>query len=199
LQAETPEEWVTRAEQLIRSGNTQGALDALSQAAAAAPASAESEDKIGFLLAVLGRQSDAIQHFQKSISLDSSYASDVLPGLIALGLGLGIAIGTAMATVTLGVPSEDASVASANVNVMQQIGGAIGIALLSTVAASATSSFAASHATTSHVAAQAAVHGYTTAFTWSAAIFAGGAIICGLLIRPRTPQVKPAAEPLLAH
>jgi EmrB/QacA subfamily drug resistance transporter len=133
------------------------------------------------------------------LGVDSSYASHVLPGLIALGLGLGMAIGTAMATVTLGVPSEDASVASANVNTMQQIGGSIGIALLSTVAASATSSFAASHATTSHVAAQAAVHGYTTAFTWSAAIFAGGAIICGLLIRPGTPQVKPAAEPLLAH
>ncbi len=133
------------------------------------------------------------------VGVDSNYASHVLPGLLALGLGLGMAIGAAMATVTLGVRADDAGVASANVNTMQQIGGSIGIALLSTVAASATSSFAASHATGGHATALAAVHGYTTAFWWSAAIFAAGAIICGLLIRPGTPQVNPAAEPVLVH
>ncbi len=73
LQADTPAEWTNRAEQLIRAGDTQAALAALSKAAASAPASAESEDRIGFLLAVLKRQSDAIEHFQKSISLDSRY------------------------------------------------------------------------------------------------------------------------------
>ena len=75
LLADTPAEWADRAEQLIRSGDTQGALDALSKAAAAEPASPESEDRIGFLLAVVGRQSDSIEHFQKSISLDCRYAS----------------------------------------------------------------------------------------------------------------------------
>lgn len=55
------------------------------------------------------------------------------------------------------------------------------------------------HPTASDAMAQAAVHGYTTAFWWSAAIFAAGAIVCGLLIRPGTPQVDPAAEPVLAH
>ncbi len=133
------------------------------------------------------------------VGVDSNYASHVLPGLLALGLGLGMAIGAAMATVTLGVRADDAGVASANVNTMQQIGGSIGIALLSTVAASATSSFAASHAKGGHATALAAVHGYTTAFWWSAAIFAAGAIICGLLIGPGTPQVNPAAEPVLVH
>ena len=130
---------------------------------------------------------------------DSTYAEHVLPGLLVIGLGLGLAMATAMGTATLGVRPDDAGVASATVNTMQQIGGSIGTALLSTLAASATSSYAASHATATDAMAQAAVHGYTTAFWWSAAIFAAGAIVAGLLIRPGTPQVDPAAEPVLAH
>jgi hypothetical protein len=69
----------------------------------------------------------------------------------------------------------------------------LGTALLSTIAASATSSFTASH----HSTALAAVDGYTTAFAWSAAIVAVGAIVCGLLMRPGTPQANPSAEPVL--
>jgi hypothetical protein len=60
-------------------------------------------------------------------------------------------------------------------------------------------SYATSHATATDATAQAAVHGYTTAFWWSTAIFAAGAIVCGLLMRPGTQQVDPAAEPVLAH
>jgi EmrB/QacA subfamily drug resistance transporter len=133
------------------------------------------------------------------VGVDSTYAAHVLPGLLVIGLGLGLAMATAMGTATLGVRHDDAGVASATVNTMQQIGGSIGTALLSTVAASAATSFATSHATATDAIAQAAVHGYTTAFWWSAAIFAAGAIICGLLMRPGTPQLDPAAEPVLAH
>jgi len=39
------------------------------------------------------------------------------------------------------------------------------------------------------------VHGYTTAFWWAAAIFAAGAVICGLHLRPGTPSLAPAVEP----
>jgi hypothetical protein len=129
--------------------------------------------------------------------VDSTYAAHVLSGLLVIGLGLASA--TAMGTATLGVRPDDAGVASATVNTMQQNGGSIGPALLSTLAASATSSYAASHATATDAMAQAAAHGYTTAFWWSAAIFAAGAIVSGLLIRPGTPQADPAAEPVLAH
>jgi hypothetical protein len=111
----------------------------------------------------------------------------------------------AMNTATSGVRPNESGVASATVNTMQQVGGSIGTALLSTLAASATSAFMASHATAAGpaaqagMAAQAAVHGYVTAFWWSAAIFAAGAIVCGLLLRSGAPQVDPAAEPVLAH
>jgi hypothetical protein len=52
---------------------------------------------------------------------------------------------------------------------------------------------------TSALAARAAVHGYTTAFWWSATIFVVGAIVCGLLLRPGVQEIDPAAEPVLAH
>jgi len=62
-------------------------------------------------------------------------------------------------------------------------GLSIGTALLSTFAASAASSFLVAKPPSSLITAQAAVHGYTTAFWWAAAIFAIGAIACGLLLR----------------
>jgi EmrB/QacA subfamily drug resistance transporter len=126
------------------------------------------------------------------LDVSSTYAAHVLPGLLLVGLGLGPATAAAFNTGTSGVRPGDSGVASATVNVMQQVGGSIGTALLSTVAASATSSFAGSQTT-------AAVHGYTTAFWWSAAIFAAGAIVCGLLIPSGTAQAAPVAEPVLAH
>jgi predicted MFS family arabinose efflux permease len=148
---------------------------------------------VGMLLAAAGMV------LLTQVGVDSTYVAHVLPGLLVIGLGLGLAMATAMGTATLGVRPDDSGVASATVNTMQQIGGSIGTALLSTVAASATSSYATSHATATDATAQAAVHGYTTAFWWSTAIFAAGAIVCGLLMRPGTQQVDPVAEPVLAH
>jgi len=43
------------------------------------------------------------------------------------------------------------------------------------------------------------VHGYTTAFLWSAAIFAAGAVLAALLFARRGPAVDPAPEPILVH
>jgi tetratricopeptide (TPR) repeat protein len=73
LEAGMPSDLVSRAEQLIRSGNKKEALTALSTASQSAPCSAQTEDRIGFLFAVLALQNDAIEHFQKSIALDAGY------------------------------------------------------------------------------------------------------------------------------
>jgi hypothetical protein len=70
------------------------------------------------------------------------------------------------------------------VNTMQQVGGSIGIALLSTIAVSATTSYIGSHPG-SAPAAEAAVHGYTVAFLVAAGIFLVGAVAVFLLIEPR--------------
>jgi hypothetical protein len=85
-------------------------------------------------------------------------------------------------------------VASASVNTGQQLGGSIGTALLNTIATSAVTSYLASHliggGPSPALRAFALVHGYTTAFWWSAGIFAFGAVVAGSLFRwgPLTRQ-----------
>lgn len=74
FQADSPAQLANKAEQLIRSGNSQEAFATLARAAELPGASAESEDRIGFLFAVLGRQSEAVDHFQKSIALNRDFA-----------------------------------------------------------------------------------------------------------------------------
>jgi EmrB/QacA subfamily drug resistance transporter len=133
------------------------------------------------------------------LAVDSTYAPHVLPGLLLSGVGIGLVMAPAMSTATLGVDEHDAGVASATVNTMQQIGGSLGTALLSTLSASAISDYMAGTTATADAAAQAAVHGYTTAFWWAAAIFAAGALVSGLLLRTGAAQVAPGAQPVLAH
>jgi MFS family permease len=124
----------------------------------------------------------------------STYAAHVLPGLLVLGVGIGLISAPAMNTATRGVEPGDAGVASATVNTAQQVGGSLGIALLNTVATTATASFVAGKAAAPSLAAAAAVHGYTTAFWWAAAIFAAGAVACGLLLRPGIPGANPQSS-----
>jgi len=126
------------------------------------------------------------------IGVHSGYASAVLPPLLVAGAGLGLVVAPSINTGTFGVAPSDAGVASASVNTGQQLGGSIGTALLNTLAASATAQFLAAHLGPGalpggrpgpELAGLALVHGYDTAFWWSAAIFAGGAVLAGLLLR----------------
>ncbi|HEX2085020.1 MAG TPA: MFS transporter [Solirubrobacteraceae bacterium] len=134
------------------------------------------------------------------IGVDTGYASHVLPSLILIGVGFGLIMAPAFATATVGVPPRDSGVASAMVNTSQQVGGSIGTALLSTVAASAAGDFLVGRAAGPEVLRQAAVEGYVTAFWWAAAIFALGALATAALLRS---DVRPAphgvAEPAAAH
>jgi hypothetical protein len=72
------------------------------------------------------------------------------------------------------------------VNVGQQVGGSICTALLDTIAVSATTAYLSTHAGGAAVGARATVHGYRVAFWWSAAIFALGTVVSGLLLTGRT-------------
>ncbi|MDA0159442.1 MFS transporter [Solirubrobacter ginsenosidimutans] len=119
------------------------------------------------------------------IGPDTAYATHVLPSLILIGIGFGLTLAPSFVTATHGVPVHDSGIASAMVSTSQQIGGSIGTALLSTLAA----------------AAATPVDGYTTAFTWAAVILAGGAVVCGSLLRSSTrPETShgPGAEPVAA-
>ena len=99
------------------------------------------------------------------------------------------------ATATQGVAPSDAGVASAMVNTSQQIGGSLGVALLSTVFADAVSGFTAAAGTPATLAqAEAAVSGYSTAFWWASGILVAGGIVTALLFEPG-PKGTAAHDP----
>ncbi|WP_155054145.1 MFS transporter [Streptomyces blattellae] len=147
---------------------------------------------LGFAIGVAGMA------WLTGIEVGSDYVSAVLPQLIVVGLGLGMVIPPAMQMATGGVAAEDAGVASATVNAMQQVGGSIGTALLNTLAASAATDYLSGRdATSEAVQAQATIESYTTAFWWSAGLFAAGAVIAFLLFRRGVPQQDPDAAPVV--
>jgi hypothetical protein len=81
------------------------------------------------------------------------------------------------------------------VNTMQQVGGSIGTALLSSIFASAVTSFARGKPPSPRVAADAAMHGYTVAFWAAAGVFAFGAVVVGLLMRSIKIEADASPEP----
>jgi MFS family permease len=115
----------------------------------------------------------------------SSYGTGVLPGLLVLGVGMGCISAPAFSAGTLGVPPNEAGIASAMVNTSQQIGGSIGTSLLSTIYASAVASDLATHLHVRGLAATAQVHGDTTAFWWAAGIFGLGLLLVLLIVPSR--------------
>ena len=122
------------------------------------------------------------------IGPDSSYATVIFPALLVFGLGFGLIMPAAINAATLGVEERDAGVASAMVTTMQQVGGSIGTALLSTLSASAVTSFVAGHEGMSNLRALAAVHGYVTVFYYSALVFALGAVAAWFLLGRGVPD-----------
>ncbi|MEV1022207.1 MFS transporter [Streptomyces sp. NPDC050264] len=145
----------------------------------------------GFLLAAVGML------FLTQLEVGTSYAGVILPGQLLLGLGMGTAFMPAMSLATIGVEARDAGVASAMVNTSQQVGGAIGTALLNTIAASATTAYVADHAAGARNAqllqAQAMVSGYTHAIWWAVGILAVSATIAFTLINTGVPGSGSAA------
>jgi EmrB/QacA subfamily drug resistance transporter len=133
------------------------------------------------------------------LTTTSSYAGGVLPALLIMGLGFGTVFAPAINTATAGVPARDSGVASALVNTMQQVGGSIGISVLSTIAASATTSYLAAHHTGPLAPAIAATRGYTLAFAISAALLGLGAILAILMLpsRNRLEELTSEASALI--
>jgi hypothetical protein len=130
--------------------------------------------------------------FFTQLTPTSTYAGTVLPGLLMIGIGMPCIFAPSFATATLGVDRYEAGVASAMVNTSQQVGGAVGTAVLSTIFAHAASSYASGHAGAPGLASAASVHGYTTAFYVSTGMFLAGLLVAAFVL-PR--RVGPAAAP----
>jgi predicted MFS family arabinose efflux permease len=132
----------------------------------------------------------------------SSYAGHVLPALLVLGVGMGNIFAPAIASATYGVAPHDSGVASAMVSTMQQVGGSIGTALLSSIFASAVTAYTANTRPTPQLLSEATVHGYTVAFWVAAGIFALGALVVGGIMRSihvaPTQVSEPSVEPIAA-
>jgi EmrB/QacA subfamily drug resistance transporter len=126
--------------------------------------------------------------------LDSTYAGTVLPSLIVIGLGMGLIFSAAFNTATTGVARADAGVASASVNTMQQIGGSIGTALLSTIFADVVKDSLKDKLTSGVgeklAAAQATLDGYHAAFAISAGVLIIVALAGGLLINRQKVRLE---------
>ncbi|QVQ52656.1 MFS transporter [Spiractinospora alimapuensis] len=118
-----------------------------------------------------------------SADADMVYLTLLLPTQLAIGLGMGLVMMPAMSTATASVAPADAGVAAALVNTSQHVGGALGAALLNTVAASATASLAVGGRGTG---VEAVVHGYTTGIATAVAVLLATAVVAFVLL-PRRP------------
>ena len=142
------------------------------------------------------------------LTVAGSYTTQVLPALLVTGAGIGLIFATAMNTATARVPAEYAGSASATVNVSQQVGASIGTALFSTVAISASLSYtitllrrlqpSSPPSVPRSIVLAAQVHGYTTAFWWSAGLFAIGAIVSVAILPSGKPQPVTAERELVS-
>jgi EmrB/QacA subfamily drug resistance transporter len=113
----------------------------------------------------------------------SSYFPDVLPGLLLLGFGLGLLNVRLQEAATSGVRASDIGVASALIGTTQQIGGSIGTALLSSVAAAATAALLLGAEHRSDLAAEVSAHGFDAVAWCAAALYVLCAIFAGLVFR----------------
>lgn len=119
--------------------------------------------------------------FLATAKADGNYATDVLPALVLMGIGFGAAMPALMGQAMSGTDPADAGVASGLINTTQQIGAAVGTALLATAAASRTGSLLQEGATT----AEALTGGYRTAYALSAALLALAVFVAVVVLRSR--------------
>jgi hypothetical protein len=125
------------------------------------------------------------------LDVDSSYLGLTLPAELLLGAGIGCVITPAFSVATQGVDPRETGVAAATVNTAQQVGGSIGVALVNTIAASATAAYlAGTHGPGGHALRTALVHGYTTAISWAAGLLLVAAVVAAVLIDAPRPAPR---------
>jgi EmrB/QacA subfamily drug resistance transporter len=134
---------------------------------------------IGLCIAVVGML------FFLRLDPTSTYVKDMLPGLMLASIGMGLTFVPVTLIATSGMPVDDAGLASGLFNTSQQVGGALGLALLSTFAANKTADTIAGlgHKPTAADTAQAYVDGFHVAWLGCAIFLGAGAILLLTMLR----------------
>jgi EmrB/QacA subfamily drug resistance transporter len=123
------------------------------------------------------------------LPVDGHYFRDLFPAFVLGGAGMGFSFVPVTIASLTGVERADAGVASGLVNTSRQIGGAIGLAAISTIAASATASYAGAHAVAVSSAA-ATVNGFQTSFVVLGGLLVGAIVVAGVFLRPARERVE---------
>jgi EmrB/QacA subfamily drug resistance transporter len=150
---------------------------------------------LGMLIAAFGL------YLFSGVSVDGTYLSDVLPAVIPQSIGMGLFFVPITLIATTNVGEEDAGLASGLFNTAQQVGGALGLAVLSTLAADKTANELGElgHATNEVERVGALLDGFQVAFTAAAILVAFGAVLLMVLVRKRdVANIDPEATPLPA-
>ena len=124
------------------------------------------------------------------VSVDGSYLGDLLPGFLLIAVGLGFSFVPISIAALAGIEPHEAGLASGLINTTQQIGGAVGIAALSTIATTRTTDALAGGATKS----SALVTGFHGAF-WAGVIIAAVGVVAAFTLI-RRDELKQGAEPV---
>jgi EmrB/QacA subfamily drug resistance transporter len=125
------------------------------------------------------------------VSVGGSYVADLLPGFLAIGLGMPFGFVPITIAALAGVQPDEAGLASGLINTSQQIGGAVGVAALATIANDWTKDSVADGSPVP----QALVDGFQAAFVGGAIIAAAGIVVALLMIRREELAQVPAEAP----
>jgi EmrB/QacA subfamily drug resistance transporter len=134
---------------------------------------------IGLVIAVVGML------FFLRLDTTSSYLPDMLPGIMLASIGMGLTFVPVTLIATSGIPTDDAGLASGLYNTSQQVGGALGLAILSTFAVSKTEDKLSGLGRKPGPAdqAQALVDGFHVAYIGSAILIAVALVLLAVLLR----------------
>jgi len=133
------------------------------------------------------------------LPVDGQYFWDLFPAYVLGGAGMAFSFVPVTIASLAGVSRSDAGVASGLVNTSRQIGGAIGLAAVSAIAAGSTTRYIDAHPRVSATSSVALDHGFQTGLYVLTALLLIGAMVAGGLVRPRPRpvEVEPATDDLV--
>jgi MFS family permease len=127
--------------------------------------------------------------------VNGAYFVDLFPAFVVFGLGMSFAFVGQQVGAQIGVAPADAGIASGLINTSQQIGGAIAVALATTLSTGATESYVEDHPGTDMLSGAALTHGYEVTYYVLAAVAVFAAVASALMLRSTPAQVH-ATQPV---